>query len=490
MSTEINITVEGGNLSDVAWSNQWQNRQNEEQRRQQEKEAKRKAAEEAEQKKLEEQKKAAGTGTSNKYRPDEPAANRLSSGDLGVGWYSEEFSGTYELPSIGRTVNNLGEFVTNYNVTPYRTAAATRVFKGFAGSGTPELTITSQSEPPNMIPAVTPFQGTNIYWWRRFDGTSGFVSSLAPGTIDLSRTLYGARVGYLTGSASRQGNREWQFIVLPAGGKSWVAILFIRTIAFDVDVTAYRRDPLLIGNYTYERFLEIEAELNARDNIFVNGYGLPLDTPDEFSYTVLNDVRQADTYAWCGNRSSVRKIDAPSYFASMNPAVETIPFSMFSGQAVIPRPVNGAPAFRTLYQLGLVNNPCIGPEAFGLLNGFRQFIDPSQIKPFNYIGNTSTNGTAVYSQYVSRDYSQGVFSEGTPLEWFNKGGSFYYRRKKKGASQFTSFKLPLSLSEAREKQAAKTGLDFVFHDVHDGGDPAYCRQMLVAMGFAESDLTP
>lgn len=76
MSTEINITVEGGNLSDVAWSNQWQNRQNEEQRRQQEKEAKRKAAEEAEQKKLEEQKKAAGSGTSNKYRPDEPAANR------------------------------------------------------------------------------------------------------------------------------------------------------------------------------------------------------------------------------------------------------------------------------------------------------------------------------------------------------------------------------------------------------------------------------
>jgi hypothetical protein len=76
MSTEINITVEGENLSDVARRNQQQNRQNEEQRRQQEKKAKRQAAEEAEQKKQEEQKKAAGSGTSNKYRPDEPAAFR------------------------------------------------------------------------------------------------------------------------------------------------------------------------------------------------------------------------------------------------------------------------------------------------------------------------------------------------------------------------------------------------------------------------------
>lgn len=113
MSTEINITVEGGNLSDVAWSNQWQNRQNEEQRRQQEKEAKRKAAEEAEQKKLEEQKKAAGSGTSNKYRPDDPAANRLGIGiEVAEGFLQTQGANSYKLWSGDRTSSVVVSFPT------------------------------------------------------------------------------------------------------------------------------------------------------------------------------------------------------------------------------------------------------------------------------------------------------------------------------------------------------------------------------------------
>jgi hypothetical protein len=497
MSTEINITVEGEGLVDIDKRYRQENRDNEQQRREKLLADKQKAAADA--KKEEDEKRRKGTPQMPQLRRDEPAANRLPPSPAAISWFSwyREPATRYPfnggLPNFmvvsGGNETGISIGLAAYNSSALYDQTRTHQAKLISGDGKSVGIGQPLVIPPSAPPVLRQPSYEYTYFFESIPNPNG---SSDPYVICKS-------IGTITGTLGRNANNAgFRQYVLPSGNGNCIVIIFTRHASADIDVTgtgygnaAQGSDNTYYGGNTRDDLLAAAQRANANDPyVFVQDSYL-----QNLSYSVSNTVAHAETTVWSVNSRKIRQIDPPQYILNFNPPIQNENYYPHPNANPVLIPSYGSPLFDGVFSSGF--GP-VGPEIFNSFNLASQFVNQSQIDPaFNY---PFTNVRA-----IQRNYTKGVFYNKlnpitlSDLDMYKLSSiqEFYYKLKKRRASIYLEKARP-DLVMLDDKVSVDTGyLDgasfwpkFYLLEAFDGGDPAYCTKMLLAMGFSASDLVP
>lgn len=467
MTTQINIVVDDGGLiqrnREQTDGNRWLTLEKNGQKLTASKSKEMRDQELAKQGKAPDGKPQSTAPAKPSFRRDEPAAQRQQATTVGHVWTGFTAQNT-PMPGPKWGVQWFGESYTGsaYYNTELLSLGSSITHSLLPGRGTPNVAIAIIT-----TSADTEYPTDDLFWKYTIEfekiGSFWFVSAKGNRTGAVSRGL---------------GSPTVQYAYLPAGGRNCIVIAFARQAGSETDCTA------LCGTPSYS--VSGNAELTPSDiaygeslinSIYGGGdfgtqedvYGGPPAT-----MTLVNSVSYRSTTAWIVSDKAVRQVTPPAYFDSYNPPIGTTEVG-FSYSNKVSVPVFGNPPFinvPTPYQIA-------DPSIYESLNQLKQFVDPAAIKQFY--------GTA--ASMVQRDATKGAFQNpGNATELFDQNQPFYYRYKRKGQNAFAQIQTP-QLQLDPNRTVGKPDQIESLMSVYDGGDPNYCRQMLLAMGFTAADLS-
>lgn len=433
-----------------------------------------------------EQQRVGGRGL-DPYRRDEPAAQRQGGDDIGHVWAEQTVQQQSNPAANQFGITWQGAYAPSAYRTPFSSLYAgsfTDTGSALSGNGASKLSsaqVTLAPVAPHTAPAL-------INW-------------TIDAYYDSQRKWVGYCYGLRRGSVNRQNpqfHEKW--LVLPAGRGNLILVRFVRVVQVDVDMTAL----VVVQDAGYW-----DSEQQAMSSIagIANGSAydgtgngstgavpadgwrdsdgnviIPFSPPTAH---IVNSVSVIRTHTWIANNKAIRSITAPAYINSLNPPQKytawTYPTFYASGTEVpyddwLEQPVSKLPDAPTF----LVSHPAI----YGTINATLQFVNPSQVKSFPD------------AFPVRRDFTKGAYTDpavntsyaGKGL--FERDDPFYYTKRLSSTAQYQPLPKPgLVLSAERSQYRPLSDFSRLFV-ANDGGDPSYCRRMLLAMGFTAADLTP
>lgn len=489
MTTQINVTVGSGGLSDRV-------KQQQKAARQAQLEKERQERIEAEAKTQREAKLAAeGRGPDGqpqfgapppKPRPqDEPAANRVGGTPVGHGWYDIDSTDTYEpsnLSPAGLVHTGTGQSSTVGSSGSYPVQGLDKVTLT-NGVGTTTLDFSSSFV---YTQAALPTQG---YTW---------APTFVPVWTGPDFGWYGVGYGLRTARWPTLLYSNQATMVLPIGKDAFIFIVMAYSAGAEIHVSEMHRvstapqggtvdnNPLPAGwESQFNSYLVPGAQVPVG---CFTGPGTPTPLPPcplPVITTASTITQHVNAVYYCSN-TAVREITPSSSVVAMlehfNPPLTTQTYNVRGTNVNVP------------YTTGFTALPSATPAAFtGIgfhadpkiyanINALYPYTDPSSI----------LDGTSGIEHRLKDDNTKQAYEDPfNSVNYFNGAKPFYYSRKPFTASPESPYgnsKLALRLRFGRPVKAA--GTSFTFIRVWDWGLPSYCRQQALALGFTESDLSP